>query len=331
MTLPEQGTSGAANVPESRAAMRVRDSRATLAWVVEAVARAVRAGRDGRSLRAHFEGVLEEALGVPRVRLREHPLPYAAPIAGAPESIRRIAIHVPTRHGTPPVVLEATLHAHAPLDGWDSHLFGVAAQLASLVLEVERGRADVRSLRGGARAGRSPPRRRSSARARRWPHSARTSPAWPKPTSSCLIEGESGTGKELVARQLHQLSHRSHGPFVAVNCAAIVESLLEAELFGIEDRTATGVRGRRGKFEHADGGTLVSRRGVGPRARGAGQAAARDPGTHRRTRRRATASARSIRGSSWRPTGACGSWCRPGSFGRTCSTGSPASSCTCRR
>ncbi len=59
-----------------------------------------------------------------------------------------------------------------------------------------------------------------------------------------------------MARQLHQLSHRSRGPFVAVNCAAIVESLLEAELFGIEDRTATGVRGRRGKFEHADGGTL---------------------------------------------------------------------------
>ncbi|HOC19820.1 MAG TPA: sigma-54 dependent transcriptional regulator, partial [Vicinamibacterales bacterium] len=71
-----------------------------------------------------------------------------------------------------------------------------------------------------------------------------------------LIEGESGTGKELVARQIHALSPRCHGPFVAVNCAAIVDTLLEAELFGIEDRTATGVRGRRGKFEHAHGGTL---------------------------------------------------------------------------
>jgi transcriptional regulator with PAS, ATPase and Fis domain len=71
-----------------------------------------------------------------------------------------------------------------------------------------------------------------------------------------LIEGESGTGKELVARQLHELSRRRNGPFVAVNCAAVVETLLEAELFGIEDRTATGVRGRRGKFEHADAGTL---------------------------------------------------------------------------
>src|SRR5437667_3556535 len=71
-----------------------------------------------------------------------------------------------------------------------------------------------------------------------------------------LLEGESGVGKELVARQIHELSARRNGPFVAINCAALVETLLEAELFGIEERTATGVRGRRGKFEAADGGTL---------------------------------------------------------------------------
>jgi len=71
-----------------------------------------------------------------------------------------------------------------------------------------------------------------------------------------LIEGESGAGKELVAREIHQLSPRRAGPFVPVNCAALVDSLLEAELFGIEERTATGVRGRRGKFELADHGTL---------------------------------------------------------------------------
>ena len=71
-----------------------------------------------------------------------------------------------------------------------------------------------------------------------------------------LVEGETGVGKELVAHAIHAASPRHSGPFVAVNCAALVDSLLEAELFGIEDRTATGVRGRRGKFELADHGTL---------------------------------------------------------------------------
>jgi transcriptional regulator with PAS, ATPase and Fis domain len=71
-----------------------------------------------------------------------------------------------------------------------------------------------------------------------------------------LIEGESGAGKELVAREVHSRSPRHRGPFVALNCAALVETLVETELFGIEERTATGVRGRRGKFELADEGTL---------------------------------------------------------------------------
>jgi len=71
-----------------------------------------------------------------------------------------------------------------------------------------------------------------------------------------LIEGESGVGKELVARELHFSGPRRRGPFVAINCAALVETLVETELFGIEERTATGVRGRRGKFEMADEGTL---------------------------------------------------------------------------
>lgn len=71
-----------------------------------------------------------------------------------------------------------------------------------------------------------------------------------------LIEGESGAGKELVARELHYGSCRRRGPFVPVNCAALVETLVEAELFGIEDRIATGVKARRGKFEQAHLGTL---------------------------------------------------------------------------
>jgi two-component system, NtrC family, response regulator HydG len=70
-----------------------------------------------------------------------------------------------------------------------------------------------------------------------------------------LVRGESGTGKELIAKLLHLLSGRE-GPLVALNCAALPESLLESELFGIEGGVATGVQARSGKFELADGGTL---------------------------------------------------------------------------
>ncbi|MDY0398405.1 MAG: sigma-54 dependent transcriptional regulator [Desulfuromonas thiophila] len=72
-----------------------------------------------------------------------------------------------------------------------------------------------------------------------------------------LLEGETGSGKELVARLVHQLSERREGPFIEVNCAAIVESLFEAELFGHEKGAFTGAVGRRdGHFVAADGGTL---------------------------------------------------------------------------
>ena len=71
-----------------------------------------------------------------------------------------------------------------------------------------------------------------------------------------LITGENGTGKELVAKAIHYNSPRARRPFVALNCAALPEHLVESELFGIERGVATGVDPRMGKFEQANGGTL---------------------------------------------------------------------------
>ena len=76
--------------------------------------------------------------------------------------------------------------------------------------------------------------------------------------STVLISGESGTGKEVLARYIHQRSPRGAEPFIAINCAAIPDNMLEATLFGHEKGAFTGaIASQPGKFEQADGGTLL--------------------------------------------------------------------------
>jgi two-component system, NtrC family, response regulator HydG len=207
------------------------------------------AHQDGhQDLPTIFERELQRALSIRTVRLREIPPRYRARLVTPTRTADSVVLGVPTAHRGVQAVLEASSGPDRALDSADHEILAAAAQLGGLVLELARNRIPRRSAEDGAAPliGASPVMQRLRERVERVALTGFTA----------LIEGESGTGKELVARQLHELSARAAGPFVAVNCAAVVESLLEAELFGIEDRTATGVRGRQGKFESADAGTL---------------------------------------------------------------------------
>ncbi|HET6148997.1 MAG TPA: sigma-54 dependent transcriptional regulator [Polyangia bacterium] len=124
----------------------------------------------------------------------------------------------------------------------------IGAQRA-LKRELEQARAELSQRKSGsAIIGRSPPMLRLADRIDTIAQS----------DAPVLITGESGTGKELVARTLHERSSRRARPFIAVNCAAFPETLLEAELFGHERGAFTGaVKRRDGRFKAADGGTLL--------------------------------------------------------------------------
>jgi two-component system response regulator HydG len=243
-------------MPPGSHVSRRRDRRRGFAELLAVIARNLDRRGDVAFIRSAFEDTLRCIVPVQSVRLREaaHRWP-GAPDAGHESEV--IALEVPGGDPASPAVLEATFDRGSRLGEWDFQALSMAAHLGALVLEIERGRALL--LRAGVTPVPRPPRDGAAPLIGSTPamdELRRTIERVAGTDFTVLIEGESGVGKELVARQIHDLSRRRGGPFVAINCAALVETLLESELFGIEERTATGVRGRRGKFEAADGGTL---------------------------------------------------------------------------
>jgi transcriptional regulator with PAS, ATPase and Fis domain len=215
--------------------------------MLEKVMTGLAAVRDPKMVRERFEEDLRSIVRAKAVRFRDEV--DHRPAAGTISC----DLPGPASEGRPR--LEAVFDPDRPIDARARQMLVAGAHVAGLLLEIERahGRWPLACAKSrGEHDGAAPligsglPIRILRDRIERVAATDFT----------VLIEGESGTGKELVARQIHALSRRRHAPFVAVNCAAIVETLLEAELFGIEERTATGVRGRRGKFERADDGTL---------------------------------------------------------------------------
>jgi len=222
---------------------------ASLRQELVALGTALSASAGEGDLEVAFERQVRQLLDLRTVRLREVRTRFQARLVTPTRTGDSIVLGVPTADPTVQAVLEASYDPEQPLNDPDVDVLMAVAQLGGYVLEVARSRSLTRGRSGRTLApliGSTPAMQELRARVERVALTDFT----------VLIEGESGTGKELVARQLHELSRRRTGPFVAVNCAAVVETLLEAELFGIEERTATGVRGRRGKFESADGGTL---------------------------------------------------------------------------
>ncbi|MEW5981910.1 MAG: sigma-54 dependent transcriptional regulator [Acidobacteriota bacterium] len=226
-------------------------SDAGLDDLLAAVTTRLHASDNGLRLCRTIEDSVARRLTARRVRIRRPPQPCGVPLpAGRPDLLW---IPIPRRSSEEPLVLEIEASARHAIDGADRRFLERVAAVCALAVEVER-QVDGARLQDPhlVRDAAAPLIGQSVAMRALRDRIERIAPTG----FTVLIEGESGTGKELVARQLHDLSGRREGPFVAVNCAALVESLLEAELFGIEDRTATGVRGRRGKFEHASSGTL---------------------------------------------------------------------------
>ena len=225
-------------------ARRLADRRRGPVALLTAVTSGLSLAREPRFARERFEQELRSLARARSVSVRDD---GSGRGPGA-----SVEVVVPALGAQSRARLEVAFEPGRVLDDWTRQLLDAGAHVAALLIELERLQA-----RSGfpcrSRADGAAPLIGSS-------HTMRTLRQRIERVAATdftvLVEGESGSGKELVARQIHELSRRRRGPFIAINCAAIVETLIEAELFGIEERTATGVRGRRGKFEAAHEGTL---------------------------------------------------------------------------
>jgi transcriptional regulator with PAS, ATPase and Fis domain len=234
---------------------RQRDRRRGFGELLATLARTIGSRGDTALLRGAFEELVRRTLSVRSVHLRDATSRWASRQDSS--AIESVAFEVPGPSPKTRGVLEATFDPGCRPGEWDIQMLGMAANLGALLLEIERRhlqltRSELAGSKTKAADGAAPLIGSTAAMATLRSRIERVAVT----DFTVLLEGESGVGKELVARQIHELSARRQGPFVAINCAALVETLLETELFGIEERTATGVRGRRGKFEYADGGTL---------------------------------------------------------------------------
>ena len=234
----------------SRGWFRSAERRRGVVTLLSTVVASLSGCREPRHVRQQFETELCDLMNAREVELRDGPA-----MPRPPESV--ISLDV-VSGGIVLGAIDATFdEGCCAFDGWDQQLLDSARQLAALVMIVDRAQRA-----GGLGVGFAPlgqddgvaPIVGSSAAIR----SVRARMERVAATGFVvLIEGESGVGKELVARQIHALSSRRGGPFVAVNCAAIPETLVESELFGHEKGAFTGAdRRRSGRFEQANGGTL---------------------------------------------------------------------------
>ena len=245
---------GMTTIAEVGERARRADRRSGVANLVRQVASDLLGTTERRNLGALLTERLGRLTRLRSIRLNEISISGSAP----PRSLQPVrardyvAFAVPVREPGRQLMLEAAFDQRSGPDEWTCQLLEASASLASLLIEAERLGCTPAPLTTLERDGAAPLIGSSDVMCALRDRVERVA----NTDFTALIEGESGVGKELVARQIHELGPRRSGPFVAINCAALVETLIEAELFGIEERTATGVRGRRGKFEHADRGTL---------------------------------------------------------------------------